>query len=158
MDTEIFMDIQLSHYPVRDYKGMCAELQNIVKNYRNIGKRGKSAIRRGKVGKHAMLLTRIILLGTQLLKEGYMDVMQPKERELLLSIRNGKYTEGNHMIKEFYNIIDSLMLEMESAYHDSTLPDKPDYQAIDDFVYNVHHRIVLGLYENIQDISDMESD
>ena len=31
MDTEIYMDASLTHYPLRDYKGLWAEMNNIVK-------------------------------------------------------------------------------------------------------------------------------
>lgn len=33
MDTEIYMDVTLSHYPLRDYKSMWSEMNNIVKDY-----------------------------------------------------------------------------------------------------------------------------
>ena len=32
-DTEIYMDVNLHHYPLRDYKNMWAEMNNIVKDY-----------------------------------------------------------------------------------------------------------------------------
>ena len=38
-DTEIYMDVNLHHYPLRDYKNMWAEMNNIVKDYEKIGKR-----------------------------------------------------------------------------------------------------------------------
>ena len=33
LDMEIYMDINLKHYPLRDYKGMWADMNNIVKEY-----------------------------------------------------------------------------------------------------------------------------
>lgn len=51
-DTEIFMDINLSHYPLRDYKSMWSEMSNIVKDYSKIGKRNKHAAEHGKLAKH----------------------------------------------------------------------------------------------------------
>lgn len=50
-DTEIYMDIHLHHYPLRDYSCMLAEMQNIVKEYTKIGKRNKNAIEHNKLGK-----------------------------------------------------------------------------------------------------------
>lgn len=38
-DTEIFMDVSLKHYPLRDYKCMWSEMNNIVKDYSKLGKR-----------------------------------------------------------------------------------------------------------------------
>ena len=43
-DTEIFMDVRLTHYPLRDYCSMWSELQNVVKSYGKIGKRNEKAL------------------------------------------------------------------------------------------------------------------
>lgn len=43
------MDVNLSHYPLRDYKGMWSEMNNIVKDYAKIGKRNKNAAEHGKL-------------------------------------------------------------------------------------------------------------
>ena len=47
-DTEIFMDVNLYHYPLRDYKSMWSEMNNVVKDYSKIGKRNKNAIEHNK--------------------------------------------------------------------------------------------------------------
>ena len=47
MDSEIYMDICLKHYPLRDWKGMWSEMHNIVKDYAKLGHRNKNAIARG---------------------------------------------------------------------------------------------------------------
>ena len=62
MDTEIYMDVTLSHYPLRDYKSMWSEMNNIVKDYAKIGKRNKNAIEHGKLAKHMMHLIRLYLM------------------------------------------------------------------------------------------------
>ena len=41
-DSEIFMDVSLKHYPLRDYAGMWSEMNNIVKAYSKFGKRNKN--------------------------------------------------------------------------------------------------------------------
>ena len=40
-DSEIYMDIQLQHYPLRDYKGLWAEMHNIVKDYSKLNGRNR---------------------------------------------------------------------------------------------------------------------
>lgn len=37
MDKEIFMDIHLTHYPLRDYKSMWSDMKNVVSEYGKIG-------------------------------------------------------------------------------------------------------------------------
>ena len=39
MKKEIFVDVNLKHYPLRDYKNIWAEMNNIVKDYDRAGKR-----------------------------------------------------------------------------------------------------------------------
>lgn len=39
MDKEIFMDVNLKHYPLRDYKAMWSEMNSVVKDYAKLGKR-----------------------------------------------------------------------------------------------------------------------
>ena len=58
-DSEIFMDITLRHYPLRDYKCLWSEMQSIVKSYEKVGKRNQNAIEHGKLGKHMMHLIRL---------------------------------------------------------------------------------------------------
>ena len=142
MQTEIFMDINLKHYPLRDYKCMWSEMHNIVKDYGKIGKRAKSALRRD-INKHALHFIRLLIAATQILTEGTMTTYRKQEHDFLLDIRNGKYTdENNQMADEFFAIVDDLEEKMHNAAEHTSLPEKPDYKAIDDFVCDVNGRIV----------------
>ena len=80
MDTEIYMDVTLSHYPLRDYKSMWSEMNNIVKDYAKIGKRNKNAIEHGKLAKHMMHLIRLYLM--------VIDILEKKE---IITYRNQKW-------------------------------------------------------------------
>ena len=68
-DTEIFMDINLNHYPLRDYKSMWSEMNNIVKDYSKIGKRNKHAIEHNKLGKHMCHLVRLYYMCFDILEK-----------------------------------------------------------------------------------------
>ena len=68
-DTEIFMDVNLKHYPLRDYKGMWSEMNNIVKDYSKIGKRNKHAAEHDKLGKHMMHLVRLYYMCFDILEK-----------------------------------------------------------------------------------------
>ena len=69
-DTEIFMDVNLKHYPLRDYKSMWSEMHNIVKDYSKIGKRNQHAIEHDKLGKHMMHLVRLYYMCFDILEHG----------------------------------------------------------------------------------------
>lgn len=144
MQSEIFMDVNFKHYPLRDYKCMWSEMHNIVKDYGRIGKRAKSALRRD-IGKHAMHLVRLQVSAIQMLTEGTMNTCRKKEHDFLMDIRNGKYTdENNQMTDEFFKIVDELEQKMNDAAEKSSLPNKPNFKAIDQFVCEVNEKIVCG--------------
>ena len=135
-DTEIFMDINLKHYPLRDYKSMWSEMQNIVKDYSKIGKRNSKAIEHGKLGKHMMHLIRLYLMCFDILEDGKIITYRKKDHDFLMDIRNGKYlTEDNQPTKEFYDIVDEMENKLNYLKDHSPLPDNPDYERINDFLY-----------------------
>lgn len=142
-DTEIFMDINLHHYPLRDYKGMWAEMNNIVKEYAKIGKRNLTAIEHNKLGKHMMHLVRLYLMGIDILQDGKIITYREKEHDLLMSIRNGDFLKDNIPTKEFRDMVDDLQIRFEKAKEKSDLPDKPDYQRINNFMIKVNKEIII---------------
>jgi hypothetical protein len=142
-DTEIYMDVQLTHYPLRDYCNLWNELQNTVHQYNKIGKRNENAITHNKIAKHSMHLIRLYLMCLDLLENGEIVTYREREHELLMDIRNGKYIDSNNEVAdEFYDIVDEYEKRMEYAVKNTELPDEPDYKAIDEFVASVNERVV----------------
>lgn len=146
-DTEIFMDINLSHYPLRDYKNMWSEMNSIVKDYAKMGRRNINAIEHNKLGKHMMHLIRLYLMCLDILNDGEIITYRAKDHDLLMSIRNGKYLDDNRQpIPEFFDMVDDLENQLEIAKQHTQLSDHPDYRAINKFVASVNERVVM---ENI---------
>lgn len=144
-DTEIFMDVNLSHYPLRDYKGMWSEMQSIVKAYGKIGKRNEKAIEHNKLGKHMMHLIRLYMMCLDILENEKIVTYREKEHNLLMDIRNGKYLDSNRQpIAEFYEMVDEYEKKLEYAKENSSLPSVPDYKRINEFVMSVNERVVKG--------------
>jgi predicted nucleotidyltransferase len=144
-DTEIFMDINLRHYPLRDYKGMWSTMNNIVKEYSKIGKRNQNAIEHGKLAKHMMHLVRLYLMCFDILNEGEIVTYREKDHNFLMEIRNGKYLDENRQpIPEFFELVDELEAKLDKAKQTTSLPDHPDYKKINEFVASVNERIVKG--------------
>ena len=147
LDSEIFMDVCLSHYPLRDYKGMWSEMNNIVKDYAKIGKRNKNAAEHGKLSKHMMHLVRLYLMGIDLLEKEEIITYREKDHDFLMSIRDGKYLDKNDQpTKEFFEIVDDLQKRFEAAAENTKLPAQPDYKKINEFLANVNERVVKGEY------------
>lgn len=144
-DTEIFMDINLKHYPLRDYKGMWSTMNNIVKEYGKIGKRNANAIEHNKLGKHMMHLVRLYLMCLDILNEGKIITYREKDHDFLMEIRNGKYLDENRQpIPEFFDIVKDFEDKLEKAKKATSLPDNPDYKKINEFVMSVNERVVKG--------------
>lgn len=144
-DSEIFMDIHLSHYPLRDYKSMWAEMNNIVKEYSKIGKRNAKAIEHNKLAKHMCHLVRLYYMCFDILEKEEINTYRDKEHSLLMDIRNGKYLDENRQpVPEFFEMVDELEQRLNYDKEHTNLPDNPDYKTINEFVASVNERVVKG--------------
>ena len=145
MESEIFMDVKLTRYPLRDYKSMWSEMHNVVKDYAKVGKRNQHAIEHNKLGKHMMHLIRLYMMCLDILENKEIVTFRSKEHDLLMSIRNGKYLDTNRQpIPEFFEMVDEYEKKMQYAKENTDLPEKPDYKKIQEFVMDVNERVVRG--------------
>ena len=146
MDKEIFMDINITHYPLRDYKAMWSDMKNIVSDYDKIGHRNQNAIERGKLGKHMMHLVRLYLMCIDILEKEEINTYREKDIPFLMDIRNGKFLDGNSQpLPEFYDMVNEYEKRLEYAVANTSLPDKPDYNKINEFLMSVNERVVKDL-------------
>ena len=142
-DTEIFMDVNLKHYPLRDYCSVWNEMKTIVSSYNKIGKRNEKAITHNKLGKHMMHLIRLYMMCLDILEKEQIITYREAEHNLLMDIRNGKYLDSNDQpITEFYEMVDDYERRLDYAKLNTSLPDSPDYKKINEFVISVNERIV----------------
>ena len=145
LDMEIYMDINLKHYPLRDWKGMWSDMNNIVKEYSKIGHRNNNAIEKGKLAKHMMHLVRLFLMCLDILDHGEINTYREKDHDFLMSIRNGKYLDDNMQpTTEFFDMVTELESNLQESKAKTKLPDLPDYKRINQFMVSVNERIVKG--------------
>ena len=143
LDTEIFMDITLKHYPLRDYCGMHNRMSDIVRDYAKVGKRNQNAISHNKLGKHMMHLLRLYIMCIDILEKGEIITFREAEHDLLMSIRNGAYLDENRQpTDEFFELVDGYKKRLDYAAENTDLPEKPDYKAIREFTMYVNERTV----------------
>jgi predicted nucleotidyltransferase len=144
-NTEIFMDLHLTHYPLRDWRGMWSEMNSTVKSYNKIGKRNKHAIIRGKLGKHQYNTLRLPLMCCDLLEKKQIITFRENEHDLLMSMKHGEWLDERGMpIPDFFKLADELNDKVKKLAEKSTLPDEPDFERIDNFVAKINERIVRG--------------
>ncbi len=67
------------------------------------------------------------------------------EHELLISIRNGEYLdERDQPIDEFFEMVNEYEKRLAYAKENTSLPDNPDFKAINEFLESVNERVVKG--------------
>lgn len=144
-DSEIFMNVNLQHYPLRDWTGMWNEMKAIVSSYNKIGKRNEKAISHDKLGKHMAHLIRLYMMCIDILEKEEIITYRTDEHDLLMSIRNGEYLDSNRQPKtEFYDLLNEYEKRFEYAKNNTSLPDVPNHKAINEFKMSVNERIVKG--------------
>ena len=144
-ESEIFMDINLEHYPLRDWTGMWSEMKAIVNSYSKIGKRNANAISHDKLGKHMAHLLRLYMMCIDILEKEDIITYRTKEHDLLMDIRNGKYLDENRQpIPEFCELLNDYEKKFDIAVANTSLPDVPNYKVINDFKMYVNECVVKG--------------
>lgn len=109
MEAEIYMDLSLKHYPLRDYRSMWNEMNSIVRDYDKLGKRNKHAIEHAKLSKHMMHLVRLYLMAFDILEKGEIHTYRKQDLPFLMEIRNGKFLDENQQpTEEFSEFLDEL--------------------------------------------------
>lgn len=143
LDTEIFVNVNLSHYPLRDYKNMWSDLNTIVKEYGKITQRNKKKDDL-HLNKHAMHLIRLYLMCIDILELGDIITYRKNDIPLLMSIRNGEFQREDSTFRpEFYEMLDEYERRMNYAKENTSLPPKPDYKAIEEFVIEVNLTTIM---------------
>ena len=142
-ETEIFCDVTLKHYPLRDHKGMLNDMGKIIQQYKKMGKRNEKAQSHNKLAKHMMHLVRLYLMAFDILEKGEINTYREKDHDFLMDIRNGKYLDDNQQpTKEFYEIIDELEAKLDKLKDTTDLPDTPDMNKVMDLVEEVNGDVV----------------
>ena len=142
METEMFMDVSLHHYPLRDYKNMWNEMNNIVKDYDKIGKRNKKKDD-NHLNKHAMHLVRLFMMAIDILEKGEINTYRENEHDLLLAIRRGDYQKKDGAFREeFYEIVTDYEKKLDYAAEHTILQEEPDMMRVQEYVMSVNEKVV----------------
>jgi predicted nucleotidyltransferase len=144
-DSEIFMDVNLKHYPLRDWANMWNEMKAIVSSYNKIGTRNEKAMSHDKLGKHMAHLIRLYMMCIDILEKEEIITYRANEHDLLMSIRNGEYLDENRQPKtDFYDLLNEYEKRFDYAKNNTSLPDVPNYNKIKEFKLYVNEKIVKG--------------
>ena len=143
-ETEIFMDVNLKHYPLRDYAGMWSEMNAIIRQYAKFGRRNENAIAHNKLAKHMMHLVRLYLMCFDILENGEIITCREKDHDFLMDIRMGKYLDENDQpLLEFYEIVADYEQKLKYLGDHTFLPDKPDIEKVNALVREVNECVIM---------------
>lgn len=142
--TEIFVDADYKHLPLRDYENMLSAMNNVVREYDKIGKRNRKKDD-NHLNKHAMHLIRLFMMAIDILEKGEIRTHRTDDLELLRSIRRGVYQQENKTFsKEFYDMLADYESRLNVAIKNTVLPDNPDMDKVSAFVEYMNRRAIEG--------------
>ena len=90
--------------------------------------------------KHAMHLIRLLLSGVTVLQQGFVPVRVEEHRDALLAIRRGEteWSEVNAWRLRLHR-------EFDEALAHTKLPERPDYQRVNEFLIRARQAMIQGL-------------
>lgn len=142
LETEIFVNANLAHYPLRDYSGMWNNMSNVIKDYEKIGKRNKKKDDL-HLNKHAMHLIRLFMMALDILEKGEINTYRAKEHDLLMDIRFGKYQKEDGTFQDsFYEMLSDFEKRLHYAAENTDLPEEPDMKRVQELVMTINERVV----------------
>lgn len=146
METEIFVDADYKHMPLRDYENMWSTMHSVVRDYDKIGKRNRKKDD-NHLNKHAMHLIRLFMMAVDILEKGEIRTNRRQDLDLLLKIRSGGFKrDDGTFCSEFYDVLADYEERLERATRQSALPDQPDMEKVEAFVEYVNRRAIEGDY------------
>ena len=144
LETEIFVDSNYKHFPLRDYTDLWGAMKTVVRDYDKIGKRNKKKDD-NHLNKHAMHLIRLFMMAIDILEKKQICTRRTADLPILLSIRRGDFMQSDGTFSpEFYELLEEYERRLDEAAKKTTLPDNPDMNKVEQFVERVNRYAVTG--------------
>ena len=134
-DKEIYIDINLKNYPLRDLRSMLGEMNETVKQYGKLNHRNNKKDEQ-HLYKHAMHLIRLMMMGIYILEGKGINTYR-KEKDFLLDIRHGKYS-----FDEIFEITNEYDRKFREAKNHTDLPKYVDMNKVNELIAEINLQIV----------------
>ena len=140
LDREIFADIHIDKYPVREFNSIMNDLTNVIGTYEKLNHRNHKKDD-NHLNKHAMHLIRLYLICLDILEHEDIVTYRGQDRDLLMSIRTGAYqNEDGTYRQEFFDMVSEYEKRLSYAKENTNLPDHPNIRLVEEFVMDVNGR------------------
>lgn len=144
LDTEIFVDADYRHFPLRDYTNLWGIMRTVVHDYDKIGKRNKKKDD-NHLNKHVMHLIRLFMMAKDILEKGEIITHRKDDLQVLCAIRRGDFMQSDGTFSpEFYEMLEEWEHRLDEAARKTVLPDNPDMGMVERFVERVNRFAVTG--------------
>lgn len=137
-ESELFIDVNFTHYPLRDFKNIYAEMSNVINDYDKLNHRN-SKKDTNHLNKHAMHLIRLFLMGIELLEGKGINTYRKNDREFLLKIRNGEFSYS-----EIFEMVNDYEKKFDYAAKNTCLKDEPDYDKVEELMISINRDVILN--------------
>jgi len=135
-DDNLLFDIGLRGYPIRDFAGIYGEIHNIIKTYGKLNHRNRKKDD-AHLCKHAMHLIRLLITGKDILDGKGIITKRKEECDLLLDIRNGRYS-----FDDIFAMAEKYQMDFDESAKKTALPKQVDIDKIEALmmeIYRVHY-------------------
>ena len=152
METEIFMNFNLTHFPLRDYRGIMSEMNTVINEYSKLNKRNKKKDE-AHLAKHMAHLLRLYFMAIDILEKQEIITYREDEHQLLVDTRNSKFLETASD-----DVIEKIMLEksrMEQEFAKREYSDQMEEALAREMLENDTAELMLGIYRIKKDFFDI---
>jgi predicted nucleotidyltransferase len=134
-ETEIFVNVNLQGYPLRDFQCIQSEMLSAVNSYDKLNHRNSKKTE-DKLDKHCMHLIRLHLMELDILEKQEINTFRVDEHDMLMSIRNGEWSENNYA--RLYEELNVLNKRIDYAIKHTELPNKPNYKKAEELLVAIN--------------------
>lgn len=140
LDREIFVDMELKKFPMREVNSMLNDMHNVMISYNKINHRNNKKDD-AHLNKHAMHLIRLYLMCLDILENEDIVTYREKDIPFLMSIRNGAFMKEDGTYDDaFFEMVRQYEERMRYARNNTSLPKHPDQKRIQEFVMDINRR------------------
>ena len=144
LDKEIFADIHIDKYPVREFNSVMNDLTNVIGTYEKLNHRNHKKDD-NHLNKHACHLIRLYLMCLDILEKEDIITYREQDHDLLMSIRAGEYQREDGTYRpEFFEMVTDFEKRLSYAKENTSLPNNPNMKQVEEFVMEVNRKSIEG--------------
>lgn len=152
LDTEIFVDLALKGFPLRDYRGIMAEMNTVINEYAKLNKRNTKKDEKHLM-KHMAHLLRLYMMAIDIMEKHEIITYRADEHQLLMDTRNGKFLEEAD--DETVSKIEQDTDQMRREFEKQEFSDELEYEMAKAALERDIEKMMTQIYKVTDDFWDI---